>query len=181
MTPDHDEPRTSDAASADPGRSPNSDQSTGLIEELTRQRDDYLDQLQRSRAEFANYQKRIRTQMDQDRQYAVGPLALDLLPVLDNFERASEAARSAGESSSGLLAGLDMVQKQLLAVLAKHGIEPISAQDQPFDPNYHEALVRQPVADRPDNTVVAELSKGYTFRDRVLRPTKVAVSVAPGG
>ncbi len=72
-----------------------------------------------------------------------------------------------------------MVQKQLLDVLAKHGVEPIEALGTPFDPNLHDALVQQPTADHPEGTVVGELSKGYQIRDRVLRPTKVAVSVRP--
>ena len=145
--------------------------------QVRRQRDEYFDQLQRSRAEFANYQKRSRAQADADRLYAVSGLAQDLLAVLDNFERAAEAARAAG--ASGIVEGLDMVHKQLLAALAKHGIEPIPALGQPFDPHQHEALTQQPDADRPEGTVVAELGKGYRLRDRVLRPTKVAVSVRP--
>jgi molecular chaperone GrpE len=71
------------------------------------------------------------------------------------------------------------VQKQLLEVLAKHGVEPITALGEPFDPNLHEALVQQPTADHPEGTVVGELSKGYRIRDRVLRPSKVAVSSRP--
>jgi molecular chaperone GrpE len=145
--------------------------------ELKRQRDDYFDQLQRSRAEFINYQKRAREQADRDRQYATASLAADLLPVLDNFERAIEAARK-GESSS-LVDGIEMVYKQLLSALAKHGVEPIEAHGQPFDPNLHEALMHQPHPDHPEGTVVAELSKGYRLRDRVIRPSRVAVSKAP--
>ncbi|MDB5349764.1 MAG: hypothetical protein JWN86_1011 [Planctomycetota bacterium] len=145
--------------------------------EVTRQRDDYLDQLQRARAEFANYQKRSKAQADQNQAYAVGNLGLDLLAVLDNFERAMEAARGSG--ASVIVDGLDLVHRQLLSALAKHGIEPISAIGQSFDPNHHEALVQQPSAEHPAGTVVAELGKGYRLKDRVLRPTKVAVSIAP--
>ena len=72
-----------------------------------------------------------------------------------------------------------MVQKQLLDVLGKHGVEPIPALGQPFDPNFHDAVLQQPSPTDPEGTVVAELSKGYKIRDRVLRPTKVAVSVRP--
>ena len=72
-----------------------------------------------------------------------------------------------------------MVQKQLVEVLAKHGVEPIEALGQPFDPNLHEALMQQPTPDQPEGTVVGELSKGYKIRDRVLRPSKVAVSSRP--
>ncbi len=74
-----------------------------------------------------------------------------------------------------------MVHKQLLATLAKHGVEPIEALGKPFDPNQHEALVQQPDADHPEGTVVNELAKGYRIQDRVLRPTKVAVSIKPAG
>ena len=70
-----------------------------------------------------------------------------------------------------------MVHKQLLAIFGKHGIEPIRALGQPFDPNQHEALVQQPDPHHPEGTVVAELGKGYRIHDRVLRPTKVAVSI----
>ena len=147
------------------------------LAQAIRQRDDYSDQLLRARAEFANYQKRARTQAEADRQYAVAGLALDLLNVLDNFERAIEAARAAG--STGIVEGLDIVNKQLAAAFAKHGVEPIAALGKPFDPNQHEALVQQPDAHHPEGTVVAELGKGYRLGERVLRPTKVAVSVHP--
>ncbi|MBX6316555.1 MAG: nucleotide exchange factor GrpE [Isosphaeraceae bacterium] len=145
--------------------------------EVQRQRDEYLDQLQRTRADFLNYQKRARAQADADRAYAIGNLALDLLGVLDNFERALEAARAAG--ASAIVEGLDLVHKQLLATLAKHGVEPIPALGQPFDPNLHEAIAQQADAEHPEGTVVAELGKGYKIRDRVLRPSRVAVSVKP--
>lgn len=145
--------------------------------EAIRQRDDYLDQLHRSRAEFANYQKRARAQADADRQYAVAALAGDLLGVLDNFERAAEAARAA--ESPALVAGLDIVRRQLGEALAKHGVEPIEALGQPFDPNLHEALTQVPDADRPEGTVVGELARGYRLRDRVLRPARVAVAARP--
>jgi molecular chaperone GrpE len=145
------------------------------IAQLQKQRDDYLDQLQRSRAEFVNYQKRSKTQADADRVYAVGTLARDLLDGLDNLQRATDALRSS--AASGITEGLDMVHKQLLATLAKHGVEPIDALGQPFDPNQHDAVLQQPDAEHPEGTVVAELSKGYRIYDRVLRPSKVAVSI----
>ena len=141
------------------------------------ERDSYLEQLQRSRADFANYQKRSRSQADADRQYAIGSLARDLLDGLDNLERATEALRAA--AAPGIGEGLELVHKQLLATLAKHGVQPIPALGQPFDPNLHEALVQQPDAEHPEGTVVAELSKGFRLHDRVLRPTKVAVSIIP--
>ena len=153
---------------------------TALMEELAevqKQRDEYLDQLQRSRAEFLNYQKRAKAQADLDRQYAVSTLATDLLGVLDNLERAIEAARKAGNPT--IVEGVEMVHRQFLAALAKHGVEPITALDQPFDPHLHEALTQVPDANRPEGTVAAEFGRGYRHHDRVLRPARVGVSRKP--
>jgi molecular chaperone GrpE len=147
------------------------------LNQTQQQRDDYFEQLQRSRAEFVNYQKRSKSQAEADRLYAVGSLARDLLDGLDNLERAAESLRAT--APAGVVDGLVMVHKQLLATLAKHGIEPIEALGQPFDPNQHEAIVQQSAADKPEGSVVAELGKGYMLHDRVLRPSKVAVSVKP--
>jgi molecular chaperone GrpE len=147
------------------------------LAQVQRQRDEYLDQLQRSRAEFANYQKRSKSQAESDRLYAVGSLAHDMLDAIDNLQRATDALRAS--APAGIAEGLDMVQKQMLAVLAKHGVEPIPALGQPFDPAFHEAISQQPSAEHPEGTVVAELSKGYRIRDRVLRPTRVSVSARP--
>jgi molecular chaperone GrpE len=144
---------------------------------VVRQRDDYLDQLQRTRAEFVNYQKRAKSQAESDRVYLVSALALDVLSVLDNFERAIEAARAANAPS--IVEGLEMVHRQMLSALGKHGVEPIPVVGEPFDPNRHEAVMQQPDASQPEGTVVAELARGYRLRDRILRPAKVAVSVVP--
>jgi molecular chaperone GrpE len=150
---------------------------TEQIAQLKQDLDEAREQVLRARAEFANYQKRAKQQADADRAYAAGSLARDLLEPLDNLERAIGALRASGDP--GVTAGLDMVQKQLLDVLGTHGVEPIPALGQPFDPNLHDAIVKQPSGEHPEGTVVAELSKGYTIRDRVLRPTKVAVSAKP--
>jgi molecular chaperone GrpE len=146
----------------------------GALADAIRERDEYLDQLQRSRAEFANYQKRMRAQAEGERAYAVGNLARDILAVLDNLERALEAARSSGDEA--MIGGLELVYKQLLDTLAKHGVEPIEALHAPFDPNYHEAVAQRPDGEHPEGTVVNEFSRGYRIHDRVLRPSKVAVS-----
>jgi molecular chaperone GrpE len=145
--------------------------------ELARQRDELQDQLRRTQAEFVNYQKRARAQAESDRQYATTPLAMDLLPVMDNLERAAEAARNANAPS--ILEGIEMVQKQLGDAFRKHGIELIDALGVPFDPNVHEALNQQPRADVPEGTVIVELGKGYRLHDRVLRPARVVISQRP--
>ena len=148
-----------------------------MINELKKERDLYFDQLQRSRAEFANYQMRAKNQADVDRQYMITSLVNDLLDVLDNFERALAAAKAAGPGP--IVDGMDMVSRQLMSVLAKHGVEPIVSLGEPFDPARHEALVQQPDANHPEGTVVAELIRGYSLKDRVIRPAKVAVSIQP--
>jgi len=163
------------AEQPDPGAPPHAGPPQEQLDDVIRQRDAYLEQLRRSQAEFANYQKRTKAQIEADRPYAVAPLAEDLLTVLDNFERAIEAARQ--EGSAGIVTGLEMVHKQLLETLAKHGVQPIEALGQPFDPNRHEALMQTPDPEQPEGTVVAEYGRGYTLKDRVLRPSRVAVSV----
>jgi molecular chaperone GrpE len=105
-------------------------------------------------------------------------LALDILPILDNFERAVAAAKQAGESGP-LVQGVAMIQAQVLDALKRHGITRIEAQGQPFDPNLHQAVLQQPSADQPPNTVLQVLEPGFMIHDRVLRPARVAVSVAP--
>lgn len=166
------------ASSADQGSRDNTTAPGGEeLAQLSRERDELQDQLQRTRAEFVNYQKRSKTLADEERKYAIGPVASDLVAVLDNFERATDAARSANVPS--IVDGLDIVHKQMLVALAKHGIEPIKALGRTFDPNQHEALMQTPDAHHPEGTVVAELGKGYMIHDRVLRPAKVAVSTKP--
>jgi molecular chaperone GrpE len=175
--PDSPLPGGSPLGGAGPRGNGESLSATEEIAQLKKERDDYRDQALRNRAEFANYQKRAKEQADTDRAYAVGSLARDLLETIDNLGRAIDALRASG--AQDVTAGLDMVQKQLLDVLAKHGVEPIAAQGQPFDPNFHDAVLQQPSADRPEGTVIGELIKGYKIRDRVLRPSKVAVSIKP--
>jgi molecular chaperone GrpE len=143
-------------------------------------RDEYLTLAQRTRADFENYQKRTQRDLAQERRYAQAPLASDLLAALDNLERATAAAKQVGESGP-LVQGVAMVQAQLLDVLRRHGITRIEAQGQPFDPNRHQAVVQQPTKDVPPSTVVQVFEQGYMLHDRVLRPARVAVSVAPEG
>ena len=162
------------------GAKGNSGGEAGVIEsaaQIKQERDEYKEQVLRARAEFANYQKRAKQQAESDREYAISMLARDLLEPLDNLDRAIEALRASGVE--GVTTGLDMVTRQLHEILAKHGVEPIEAHGRPFDPHLHDAVIHQPSREHPEGTVVSELSKGYTIRERVLRPSKVAVSAKP--
>ena len=144
---------------------------------LRKERDEFREQALRARAEFANYQKRAKQQADTDRAYAVGSLARDLLDSLDNLAGHRRPARLRRRRASP--PGSTWSRNNYIEVLAKHGVEPIAALGEPFDPNFHDAVLQQPSREHPEGTVVGELSKGYKIRDRVLRPTKVAVSVRP--
>ena len=165
------------------------DEATGVLEDLEtlrnraaaaeKERDQFLALVQQTRADFENYQKRVQRDMAQERRYAQQPLALDLLAALDNLDRATAAARQAGETGP-LVQGVAIVQAQLLDVLRRHGVKPIEAQGKPFDPNLHQAVMQQPAADVPPNTVVQVLEQGFTIHDRVLRPARVVVSKAAG-
>jgi molecular chaperone GrpE len=169
--------------------SPEDEAATAVLEDLEtlraraqaaeRERAELLDLLKRTRADFENYQKRALRDLAEERRYAHGSLALDLLPVLDNFDRAVAAANKAGESGP-LMQGVAMVQTQLLDLLRRHGITPIDAEGKPFDPNVHQAVMQQP-ANVPANTVLQVLEKGFKIHDRVLRPAKVIVSVPASG
>ncbi len=141
------------------------------------ERDKFLALLQRTQADFENYQKRNQRERDLERRYWHGALALDLLPVIDNLERAMTAAKQAGESGP-LVQGVGLVQTQLLDMLKRHGITPIDALNKPFDPNMHQAVMQQPSVDQPPNTVIQVLQQGFMIHDRVLRPASVIVATA---
>lgn len=142
------------------------------------ERDKFLTLLQRTQADFENYQKRNQREREQERRYWHGALALDLLPVIDNLERAMTAAKQAGESGP-LVQGVGLVQTQLLDMLKRHGITLIDALGKPFDPNLHQAVMQQPAPDHLANTVIQVLQQGFMIHDRVLRPASVMVSAAP--
>jgi len=150
----------------------------GRAEQAERDRDELRDLAQRTRADFENYQKRMQRDLTQERRYAQGPLAADLLPALDNLDRATAAAKQAGETGP-LVQGVAMVQSQVLDALRRHGIMRIEAQGQPFDPNLHQAVMQQPSDGVSPGTILQVLEQGYKIHDRVLRPARVVVSAAP--
>lgn len=141
------------------------------------ERDEARNQLLRFRAEFDNYRKRMLRENDQIRKTAARNLIEDLLPALDNLERA--LGHAAEPANDPVLQGVDMVVKSLHEKLAGHGLERIAAIGQPFDPNVHEALAHQPSDEHPADTVLAEYHSGYKLGEVVLRPAKVAVSSGP--
>ena len=149
-----------------------------LLKTKAAERDQYLDLLQRNRAEFENYQKRNQREREQERKYVLTPLLFDFLPILDNLDRATEAAKKAGEKGP-LVDGVGLVTQQFLDLLKRYNVTRIDALGKPFDPNLHQALVQQPTAEKPPETVLQVIEPGYQIHDRVLRPAKVIVAAAP--
>lgn len=137
----------------------------------------YYERLLRQAAELENYKKRSGRERDDAIRYANEGLLKDLLPVVDNLERAIAHA-SGGGNGKPLVEGVEMVLRGLTDVLAKHGAMPILAQGQPFDPTKHEAITQVETDDHEPNSVVEELHKGYMLRDRLLRPALVSVAKA---
>jgi molecular chaperone GrpE len=133
------------------------------------------DQALRAAAELDNVRKRTRRELEEERRYANLSLLRDLLPVLDNLQRATQAAEGAG-AAAGLLAGVKMVEQQFAVLLERYHCRRIAALGQPFDPHLHEAISLAPSADQPPHTVLTEVQSGYQLHDRVVRPAQVIVS-----
>ena len=131
----------------------------------------------RLNADFENFRRRALKEREETYRFGHQDLAKDLLPAVDNLERAIDAARKSGVGDlESLLQGLELVQRDLGSVLAKHGVIEIEALGQPFDPSKHEALAQIPDESVPPNTIVQVLQRGYWLRDRLLRPAQVMVS-----
>jgi molecular chaperone GrpE len=148
------------------------------IEDLRRQLQDNQDHLLRARAETENVRRRVERTADDRVKYANEALLRDLLPVLDNFDRALGAARTSG-SAANVVEGVELIQRELLRVLERAGLSRYSAVGQRFDPSRHEAIARVVSAEAAPDTVVSETGPGYLLHGRVLRPALVAVAAAP--
>lgn len=145
------------------------------VEKLTRERDEYLNSLQRLQAEFTNYRKRMVKDKEDFRKYALETFAQEVLLILDNFERALLAAE-ANHNFDSLSEGIKLIEKQFVEWLGGKDIKAIDAMGKEFDPNFHQAMSHQETNDQPENTVVAQMQKGYTINDKVLRPALVVVA-----
>ena len=154
----------------------------GLAQQLAayeKENGELIDRLQRTLAEFDNYRKRVSREKDDLLKYGAEKMALDMLPVADNFERALEQAKSATDPAA-VVDGIEMIHKQFLATLEKYKVRPFDSLGEPFNPEKHEAMAQQEHPDYDENTIIAELQKGYFLDDRLLRPASVVVSRGPG-
>ena len=142
------------------------------LAEVERERDEYLNDLKRVAADFENYRKRVARDQEGLVARAHERLVKELLPVLDDLERALEAAAQHEEAK--LEEGVRLVHRELVEALAREGLVEVETDGQ-FDPHVHEALVSQP-SEQEDGSVIEVLQKGYRLGDRVLRPARVVVS-----
>jgi len=149
----------------------------GAAEEPTPEEPDYKDKWLRAVAELDNVRKRARRDVGAAESRGIFKLARELLPALDNFERALAAAEAQPENRDHHLTdGIRLVQTELLGALARVGIEPDSPKGERFDPHRHEAVAQQPVDGAEPGTIVEVYSAGYTYGEDVLRPAKVVVA-----
>jgi molecular chaperone GrpE len=144
-------------------------------EKLRAERDALVDRLARMQAEFDNARKRAAKEQQDYRDYALVDAIKAIIPVLDSFDRALQTSPEKSEFH----AGVELIQKQLQDALAKIGVRPISANGEPFDPRYHEAIEMVDTDAVPDHHVLEELQRGYKLKERLLRPAMVKVARNP--
>ena len=151
------------------------------VEALTAENMDLRDKLLRTVAEMENLRKRTEREVADTRSYAIAGFARDMLTATDSLSRAllvlpAEARDSADNSLKSLIDGIEMTEREMQRLLAKHGVKPIEAEGQKFDPHKHQAMFEVPDPTRPEGTVVQVVQAGFAIGDRVLRPAMVGVA-----
>ncbi|HWB86652.1 MAG TPA: nucleotide exchange factor GrpE [Bryobacteraceae bacterium] len=144
-------------------------------DQLVTEKAELHDLLLRTRAEFDNARRRVERERSEFLQFAAMELVRDLLPVLDDFERALKVESADKEYAKGV----ELIYQRLYDTLKKLGLEPIESKGKPFDPNRHQAVERVQTKDAEDQTVLDEFQRGYNFKGRLLRPAMVKVAVHP--
>ena len=148
---------------------------TGERDRLGAEKDELCDRMLRARAEFDNARRRADRERSDFLQFAAMDLVREILPVLDDFERALQVETADREYAKGV----ELIYQRLFDTLKKLGLEPIEAQGKPFDPNLHQAVERVDTEEAEDQTVLGEFQKGYNFKGKLLRPAMVRVAVKP--
>jgi molecular chaperone GrpE len=141
---------------------------------LQRERDDYYDRLLRKTAEFDNYRKRVERERREHADEAIVSVLLELLSVVDDFDRALQV--EAGDGAAAYRKGIELIHAKLHDMLRKQGVRPIAALGADFDPNRHQAVMHESSPDHREGEVTGELQRGYTIGDRLLRPAMVKVA-----
>ena len=144
------------------------------LEENKLKAEEYYNHMQRLKAEFDNYRKRTQKEKEEIAKYGSERIIVSLLPVLDNLERAIGSAQTNKDFQS-FSQGVEMIRRQFMKVLEDEGLSPIETVGTEFNPNVHEALLKE-ASDKEENIILAELQKGYYLKDKVIRPSQVKVS-----
>ena len=150
--------------------------STDPLADAQRERDDYYDRWMRKAAEFDNYRKRVERERREQADQAVVGLLLEILLVVDDFDRALTV--DAGERGEAYRRGIELIHAKLYDVLKKYNVRPIDALGADFDPNIHQAVIQESSPEHREGEVIGELRKGYMIGDRLLRPAMVKVATA---
>ena len=148
---------------------------TAERDQLKAEKDELYDRVLRARAEFDNARRRAERDRVDFLQFAAMELVKDILPILDDFERALKVQTADSEYAKGV----ELIYQRMYDTLKKLGLEPIDAQGKPFDPNLHQAVDRVQTEEAEDMTVLDEFQRGYNFRGKLLRPSMVKVAVRP--
>lgn len=152
-----------------------SEEESSAEDEWRRQLEEQQQRLLRLQADYDNFRRRTRQEKEELYKYAASEVLESLLPVIDNFDRALASAQG-GNDYDALLKGIDMIYRQFKQTLEQAGLSAMEAVGQPFNPEYHEAVMQVEDADHEEGIVLEELQKGYMFKDKVLRPAMVKVS-----
>jgi len=149
-----------------------------LEEELAAEKEEkekYVNRLQRLQADFSNYKKRIEKEKKRANQQAIKELVEDLLPIIDNFERALNTSQDS-EEAADVLKGVEMIYKQLVDLLHKKGVEEIATVGEEFDPNFHEAAMTEESEEYESGVIIEEMQPGYKLDNLVIRPAMVKIA-----
>ncbi|MCA1765077.1 MAG: nucleotide exchange factor GrpE [Desulfobulbaceae bacterium] len=149
---------------------------SAVLERLREEAKEAQDKLLRVAADFENQKKRLQREKEAAVKYAEENLIKEILPSIDNLERAMNQDPNSEDFGRQLLEGVELTRAGLMESLEKVGLKPLESVGQPFDPNYHEAMAMEPCKDVPEQRVKTEFEKGYMFKDRLLRAAKVIVS-----
>ncbi|UOR12261.1 nucleotide exchange factor GrpE [Halobacillus amylolyticus] len=151
------------------------EEAIGELEQLQQEKEEVQNRLLRLQADYDNFRRRTQKEREADRKYKSQSIVEELIPVLDNFERALQVEVD-GDAAKNFANGMEMVYDQFQAALVKEGVEEIPAQGEVFDPHLHQAVMQVEDDNFESNVVVEQLQKGYRLNDRVIRPAMVKVN-----
>lgn len=169
------EPPAEEIETAEADKAKGSDQGEESLEALKEELASAQDKTLRLSAEFENFKKRKQREIDDFKKFANETVFRQLLTVVDNLERAITAAEES-KDDAGLLEGVKLTHKEILKLFESFNVKLVEAENQPFDPNFHQAVTQEENNELPDNTVTTVLQKGYLLHDRLIRPAMVVVS-----